>query len=118
MPWRCSCTAPARRSCILGGDLFAYGGVTYQIVLSCTALDAFFGAIPLLWQWRRPRASLVSLARFLVGLSVANLARLHVGFVLHAHGVSWLLAHEVMAGLFYFAGLRWVVRHGGWKRGA
>lgn len=95
----------------LGGDLFAYGGVTYQITVSCTALDVFFGVIPLLWQWSRPRASVVGLARFLVGLSAANLLRLYVGFVLHGHGVSWLLAHEVMAGIFYFAGLCWVVQH-------
>jgi hypothetical protein len=89
-------------------------GIGY-IAISCTALDAFCGSIPLLWQGRRPfSGNLLYLAAYFLCLSAVNLARLELGFVLHLQGVSWFLAHEVMSGVFYFALFLWIARQRAW----
>jgi len=104
--------APAVR---LTPDIFTCNGGPYRIVISCTALDAFFGSLPLLWQWRRPVShNLLYLAAYFLCLSAANLARLELGFVLNFQGLSWRLAHEAIAGVFYFALFLWIARQRGW----
>jgi hypothetical protein len=106
--------APVAR---LGPVLFAFDGNLYQVVLSCTALDAFFGAIPLIWRWQRPARSVVEVASVLLVLSVVNLFRLVLGFVLYWGGVPWILAHEVIAGVFYFVLFLWIARRRSWIGG-
>jgi hypothetical protein len=103
--------APVAR---LGPVLFDFDGSLYQVVVSCTALDAFFGTIPLIWRWQRPMRSVVELACLLVVCSVVNLFRLVLGFVLYWGGVPWIFAHEVMAGVFYFAWFLWIARRRSW----
>lgn len=98
----------------LASDTFLWEGVAYRIDVSCTALDAFFGSIPLLWERRRSLpGNFLFLAAYFLCLSGVNLARLAVGFLVHFHGVPWLLAHEVVAGIFYFGLFLWIARRRG-----
>jgi hypothetical protein len=100
-----------------GVDSFFFNGVLYRFVIACTALDAFFGSVPLLWKRKTTvYRNLAFLASYFVCLSVANLVRLELGFILYFHGVSWLLAHEVMAGVFYFGVFLWIARQRGWDQ--
>jgi exosortase/archaeosortase len=93
----------------LAFDTFRFHGSSFQIALSCTALDVFFGSIPLLGERRRPLVrSLGFFAAYLLALSAINLARLALGFLLYGAGVSWFLAHELPSGLFYFAVFVWI----------
>jgi hypothetical protein len=97
-------------------DSFAFHGTIFQVAISCTALDVFFGSMPLLWQGRRPvSGNLLFFAEYFLCLSTINLARLVLGFLLYAAGVSWLLGHEVMSGVFYFAVLVWIAGRRGWS---
>jgi hypothetical protein len=105
--------APARP---LSFDTFAFHGGNFQVAISCTALDVFCGSIPLLWQWQQPVSrNFRFFAAYFLGLSAINLARLVVGFLLYSQAVSWLLAHEVMSGVFYFAVFLWIARRRGWS---
>jgi hypothetical protein len=99
----------------LAPDRFACGDEIYRIDVTCTMLDAFFGSIPLLWQWRRSLfRNLLYLAVFFVCVSVLNLVRLALGFVLHFQGVSWFWADEVLTGVFHFALFLYIARQRGW----
>jgi len=100
-------------------DSFLCRGHRYQFVISCTALDAFFGSIPLLWRWGKAvHTNLVFLAAYFLCLSVVNLVRLEFGFLLYLRGVPWSLSHEAMAGVFYFALFLWIARQRGWTQTA
>ena len=95
---------------------FTSNGHVYVFVLSCTALDAFFGSVPLLWRVRKSvPANALFLAGYFVVLCTVNLLRLEAGFLLYARGVPWSLAHEGMAGVFYFGLLLWILRQRGWQ---
>lgn len=99
-----------------GLDSFTCHGQAYYFTISCTALDAFFGSLPLLWSWRRGIArNLAFLAAYFVGLSIINLFRLEIGLVLFLRGVSWSLAHEAIAGVFYFGLFLWIARQRRWR---
>lgn len=102
----------------LGPDQFLCGGTHYSVVISCTAIDVFFGSIPLVWDWRRsvPQNLAVLSAGFLM-LSAVNLARLILGFALFLKGVPWILAHEAISGVFYFGVFLFVARRRGWVIG-
>jgi len=98
---------------------FTANGHAYLFVISCTALDAFFGSIPLLWRLSKAvAANLLFLTAYFIVLSAVNLARLEGGFLLFAQGIPWWLAHEAMAGVFYFGMLLWISRQRGWFRTA
>jgi len=98
-------------------DSFVFQDTIYRFVTACTALDAFFGSIPLLWKGKvAVHRNLSFLAIYFICLSIANLIRLELGFVLYLRGVSWFVAHEVMAGIFYFVLFLWIVHQRGWDR--
>lgn len=84
-------------------DVVTIAGVTAKFIVACTMIDAFFGAIPLLWRtaasWRQ---NFTRLGLVLVGVFVLNIVRLELGFVAMTRGVPWWLAHEVVAGVAYF----------------
>ena len=104
---------PAAR---LGADSFICHGELYHFAIACTALDAFFGSIPLVWNWRaRVAGNLAVLAAYFVCLSAINLARLELGLAIYLRGVPWSLAHEAMAGVFYFALFLWIARRRRWS---
>ncbi len=107
----------------LDWDLISIGNVRVRFVVSCTLVDAYCGAIPLLWGIApgRSESEFVSIKRNLVRLAVLagamfcfNLFRLELGFVGLYFGAPWWLAHEVISGLTYFALFLWIVRS--WRR--
>ena len=94
-----------------GPDLVELGGVQIQFVIACTMLDAFFGAIPLLWRTSLGLAwNIFRLAAVFLGVFVLNIVRLEAGFVALNRGVPWWLAHECVAGVAYFCLLVFIVR--------
>ena len=68
--------------------------------VACTMIDAFSGAIPLLWRttvsWRQ---SVLRLGVVLMGVFALNILRLELGFVAMDRGAPWWLAHECVAGV-------------------
>jgi hypothetical protein len=100
----------------LGFAAFACRGEIYYVAIACTALDAFFGSIPLVWSGRAAISrNLAFLTAYFVGLSALNLGRLELGLMLYLRGVPWSLAHEAMAGVFYFGLFLWIVRQRRWR---
>jgi exosortase/archaeosortase len=98
-----------------GPDLIALNGTSVQFVVACTMIDAFCGAIPLLWHPSvSVKSNLVRLLAILVVIFPLNIARLEIGFVAFAHGVPWWLAHETLSGLTYFCLLVFVVEQYTW----
>ena len=101
----------------VGGDMISVAGVVAQFVVSCTMVDAFFGAIPLLWRtsvswWQ----NLLRLSAFLGAVFVLNIVRLELGFIAMTRGVPWWLAHECVAGVAYFCLFLFIVREHAWER--
>ena len=92
-------------------DMVEMGGIRVHFVVACTMVDAFFGAIPLMW---RTSATLMGNGRRLTALFVGvvslNVIRLEAGFVALNAGVPWWLAHECVAGIAYFCLLLFLVR--------
>ena len=98
-----------------GPDLVELGGVRMQFGIACTMVDAFFGAIPLLWRtstrWRR---SLAMLGPVFGGVFLLNISRLEFGFVAMHFGTPWWLAHECVAGVAYFCLFLFIMRERAW----
>jgi hypothetical protein len=96
-------------------DVISVAGISAQFVVSCTLIDAFFGAIPLLWRttvsWAQ---NLLRLSAVLGAVFVLNIVRLELGFVAMTRGVPWWLAHEVVAGVTYFCLYVFIVREHAW----
>jgi hypothetical protein len=99
----------------LSPDTILVAGVPAKFVISCTMIDVFAGAIPLLWRipdsWS---ANLLRLAGAFGGIFLFNIVRLELGFVAMTRGVPWWLAHECVAGVAYFAVLQFIVRQRAW----
>jgi hypothetical protein len=99
-----------------GGRATVYlGGAHIQFVVACTMVDAFFGAIPLLWRTSigLSRNFLRLFAAF-AGVFFVNIVRLEAGFVALNSGVPWWLAHECVAGITYFCLLLFIVHEQPW----
>ena len=100
----------------LGADLISVAGVNAQFVVACTMIDAFFGAIPLLWRsslsWLQNLGRLGMVAG---GVFVLNIVRLEIGFVAMTWGAPWWLAHECLAGVAYFCLFVFIAREGAWE---
>jgi len=100
----------------VSADTIMVENVCYIFVARCTMMDAYFGAIPLLWGWH---VSLMKnagqLARLFVVVFVVNIVRLQVDTFLHAHGVPRPVSHEAITGVAYWVVLAWVLRHRAWE---
>jgi hypothetical protein len=95
----------------LSATTFSLPGWPMEIRTSCTMIDLYLAAIPLLWvMGEGVRANLARALRFFAGLMALNLARLVAGFWLFARGMPWVLAHEVFAGVVMFGILEWICR--------
>lgn len=96
-------------------DVISVAGISAQFVVACTMIDAFFGAIPLLWRtttsWSR---NLLRLTAVMVAVFGLNIFRLELGFIAMTRGVPWWLAHEVVAGVTYFCLYLFIVRERAW----
>jgi hypothetical protein len=95
-------------------DIVSLDGLLIQFIVPCTMVDAFFGAIPLLWRRADGFRNAPRLVGIFVGVFALNLFRLELGFVgIHA-GLPWWLAHEVVAGFAYFALFLCIARTRAW----
>ena len=102
----------------IGQDLIALDSIRVQFIIPCTMVDAFFGAIPLLWlttaTWFR---NLARMGAVFAGVFLLNIIRLEAGFIALHHGAPWWLAHECVAGVAYFCLFLFIVREGAWQVG-
>lgn len=100
-----------------GADVIRVAGISAQFVVACTMIDAFFGAIPLLWRttvsWSR---NLLRLSVVMVAVFGLNIVRLELGFIAMTKGVPWWLAHEVVAGVAYFCLYLFIVKERAWDQ--
>ncbi|HEX4486530.1 MAG TPA: hypothetical protein VH088_09710 [Terriglobales bacterium] len=98
-----------------GAVMVSVAGLSAQFTVACTMIDAFFGAIPLLWRtsvsWKR---NVLLLGAAFCGVFVLNIVRLEVGFVAMNYGAPWWLAHEVVAGVAYFCLWAYIARRRAW----
>jgi hypothetical protein len=110
-------------SAALGIDMVRSGvvvvrvaGISAQFTVACTMIDAFFGAIPLLWRttvsWKR---NVLLLGAVFCGVFVLNIVRLEVGVIAMTRGAPWWLAHEVVAGVAYFCLWVYIARERVWN---
>ncbi len=99
----------------IGTDVISVAGISAQFVVACTMIDAFFGAIPLLWRtyvsWFE---NFVRLSAVLGGVFLLNIVRLEFGFIAMTRGVPWWLAHECVAGVPYFCLYLFIVHERAW----
>lgn len=95
-------------------DVVSLDGLLIQFIVPCTMVDAFFGAIPLLWRRSETWRNLPRLGAIFAGVTLLNLFRLELGFFAIQHGWPWWLAHEVVAGFAYFAVFLLIVRTEAW----
>jgi hypothetical protein len=85
-------------------DTLRLQGHLFQFVISCTLVDVFIGAIPLIWSVKKSiLANASRLGEAALYLFVFNILRLELGHLLYAHGTPWILAHEILGGGAYFA---------------
>ena len=106
---------PMRRA---GTDLVDLDGMGIQFGIACTMVDAFFGAIPLLW--RRSTGAGKNILRLMAvfaGVFLLNITRLELGFAAMHQGAPWWLAHECVAGVGYFCIFLFIMRESAWQPG-
>jgi exosortase/archaeosortase len=102
----------------MGPDLIELNGTFIQFVVACTLIDAFCGAIPLLWNLSASvKSNVLRLLTIFVVVFPLNIGRLELGFIAFAHGVPWSLAHECVSGLTYFSLLVFVITQHAWTIG-
>jgi hypothetical protein len=100
-----------------GVDVITVAGISARFVVACTMIDAFFGAIPLLWRttvsWLENVARLTAV---LGAVFVLNIVRLELGFIAMTKGAPWWLAHECVAGVAYFCLYLFIVHERAWDQ--
>lgn len=97
-------------------DTVRIHGQIVSFVISCTFIDVIAGAVPLLWDFRKPLISECS--RMLVCafvLFACNLVRLEIAQLLYAVGVPWTVADDILGGFAYFAVWLFIWHHRTWK---
>lgn len=100
----------------VSSDSFFCRGHIYRFAIACTALDAFFGSVPLLWMAHRSWShNLFFFAGYFVALVGLNMVRLWAGLWIFLRGVPWWLSHEAFAGFFYFGLFLWIAHRRGWR---
>lgn len=99
----------------IGPDVVEVAGIRAQFVVACTMIDAFFGAIPLLWRTRVSMMSNVTrLAAVFACVTLLNVVRLEAGFAAMNGGAPWWLAHECVSGVTYFCLYLFIAREKAW----
>jgi hypothetical protein len=99
-----------------GVDVIRVAGISAKFVVSCTMIDAFCGAIPLLWRttasWTQ---NLLRLSAVAAAVFALNIFRLEIGFIAMTKGAPWWLAHECVAGVTYFCLYHLIVKERAWE---
>jgi hypothetical protein len=84
-------------------DTIRVHGELFRIVTSCTFVDVFMGAIPLVWNLKKSVSrNLLVLVVLAVGFFAFNIIRLGIAQLLHARGAPWMLADGIIGGGAYF----------------
>ena len=100
----------------VASDLIEVAGIQARIVVSCTLIDAFLGAVPLLY---RTSLSLLSnlcrMTLLFVALFSFNIFRLTIGFAALTRGLPWWLSHECISGITYFFLFLFIVHQHAWR---
>lgn len=98
-------------------DTISIQGEFFRFVISCTFVDVFIGAIPLVWNLKKSISgnflTLTALAASLFGF---NTFRLEAAQLLHACGAPWIAADEILGGFAYFGAWLFVTRWLGLSR--
>jgi hypothetical protein len=88
----------------ISNEAVMWHGAVYRYGIACTFADVWCAAIPLIWDFRPGwKSNLRVLAAFTVALFAFNIVRLSISDVLFAAGLSWNVAHNMVAGVAYFA---------------
>lgn len=99
----------------LSSDTIALNGEVSRFITGCTFIHIFAGAIPLLWNLKLSvTRNLMRLSCAAILLFIFNVFRLELSNVLYWGGLSWIYAHEWLAGVSYFVVFLAVWSHGGW----
>jgi len=84
-------------------DVIRVHGELFRVVTSCTFVDVFMGAIPLVWNLKKSVSrNLLILAVLAVSFFGFNILRLGIAQLLHAGGAPWILADGIIGGVAYF----------------
>ena len=103
----------------VGSDRAAFHGIVFQYTLACTLVDAWFGAIPLVWKLRSSPARnlgyLAALAMFVFAMNTIRQAGVNL---LYGAGLPLMPVHDVLAASAYL--LLWIeiLRRGAWRENA
>jgi len=100
----------------VGPDLAMFRGQLFRFAIACTLVDAWCGAIPLVWKMK---AGNLSNATYLAGLAafmfVLNISRLTLVNVIFSSGVPWHAVHDIASGLTYLVVWMLIHRRGAWR---
>jgi len=100
----------------VSSDTIRVHGQFVAFVTSCTFADVVIGAIPLLWDFRKPFLKVfLSIAAFAVLLFSFNLVRLELAQILFALGLPWTVADGGIGGVAYFAVWLLIWRYRTWN---
>jgi hypothetical protein len=101
------------------GARFAIGAQLVDVTVPCTHIEVFALVAPLLWDRRRTGAeNLVRLGGVGVAVLALALVRIDLAVVLLRAGVPWVVGHDVVLGVGYFALLALTLKAGAWTREA
>lgn len=91
-------------------------GGMFEYTPSCAFIYVVAGAIPLLWDVRRPvYAEFLRIVAILPLLFALNLVHLECAQMLHSFGLPWTLTDGVLGGFAYFAVWLFVWRNRTWE---
>ena len=84
-------------------DIIRVHGELFRIEISCTFVDVFMGAIPLVWNLKKsiPR-NLLMLIALAVSFFGFNILRLEIAQLVHGCGAPWILTDGIIGGAAYF----------------
>jgi hypothetical protein len=94
---------------------FSVNGLGLIIATSCTSIAPFLGSLALFWhrEWTLWQGIARSSFYFMI-FEILNVLRIAFGLYFFDLGFSWNATHNIPAGIFYFALLRWALLTGGW----
>jgi hypothetical protein len=100
----------------VGQDLAMFREHLYRFAIGCTLVDAWFGAIPLIWRTKDSVLSNLAYAGTLaLAMFALNISRLTLVNVIFASGLPWQAVHDSLSGLTYL--VVWIViqRRKAWR---
>jgi hypothetical protein len=100
----------------VGPDSAMFRGQVFRFVIACTLVDAWCGAIPLIW---KIRATILSNCVYMGALAVlmfaVNISRLTLVNVLFSAGVPWHVVHDSFSAATYLLVWAAILRRRAWR---